>query len=64
MIVQINLNVKCQFCGNNKDSQFYVMPIENKTKDGSYFSKSRFKIVCKKCNSKQIVKCKVEKEIQ
>lgn len=63
MIVKLNLNVTCKFCGNNKDTGFYVMPVEEVTKDGSYFSITRFKIVCKKCNSKQIVKCNIEKEI-
>lgn len=56
MILKINLNLKCNFCGNKDDTKFYVMPVEEKTIDGSFFSNTMYEVVCKLCSTKKIIK--------
>ena len=61
MILKVNLNLKCKFCGNADDNYFYVMPKEEKTLDGKYLSVDTYEIACKKCRQKEIFRFKIEK---
>lgn len=49
MIVKLKLTVNCKLCGNKDDRKFYVMPKEEKVKDGVHFSATDYKVVCKLC---------------
>lgn len=49
MQINLTLTIKCELCGNTKDEDFYVMPVEKKVKDGTIFSFTEYKIVCKRC---------------
>ena len=53
--MNIIFNIKCTLCGNEKDSEFYTMPVEETVKDGKVFSFTKFDIVCKNCNQKHIL---------
>ena len=60
MQVKLNLNIKCNFCGNNEDEQFYIMPKEEEAMDGKYFSATEYSFVYKKCKHKKNIKISIE----
>lgn len=58
----LTFNIKCQFCGNEKDDEWYFMPQEMKVMDGKVYSLTRYDLVCKKCNTKHLLELKFNKE--
>lgn len=60
MILNLTLTIRCKLCGNIKDSNYYTMPVEKKVKDGSYFSFTEYKVVCKICGQSHILKTTLE----
>ncbi|HSG32660.1 MAG TPA: hypothetical protein VLB82_14080 [Thermodesulfobacteriota bacterium] len=62
MILKVNLNLKCRFCGNDNDKDFYVMPVEEKTLDGKYLSVNKYKFACKKCKQTEVFKFNIQRE--
>lgn len=51
MLVKLNLTVKCKLCSNKDDRKFYIMPKEEKVKDGIHFSTTEYRLVCKLCGN-------------
>lgn len=48
----LNFKIKCLLCGNRKDTDFYIMPLDEKVKSGDYIrSNTKFRIQCKKCGT-------------
>lgn len=42
--------IKCLLCGNRRDEDFYIMPLDEKTISGDYVrSNTKYRIQCKKC---------------
>ena len=59
MQIKLKISLKCNFCGNTDDNQFYFMPVEEKTLDGAYFSLMKYNVVCKKCKVKKIIEVNI-----
>ena len=59
----LTFNIKCQFCSNENDNEFYFMPQEMRVMDGKIYSLTRYDLVCKKCNTKHLLELKFNKEI-
>ena len=57
----LTFNIKCQFCGNEDDNEFYFMPQEMNVMDGKVYSFTRYDLVCKKCNTKHLLELKFNK---
>ena len=57
----LTFNIKCQFCGNEKDDEFYFMPQEMRVMDGVVFSLTKYDLVCKKCSTKHLLELSFNK---
>jgi len=57
----LTFSIKCQFCGNENDNEFYFMPQEMKVMDGKIFSLTKYDLVCKKCNTRHLLELKFNK---
>ena len=57
----LTFNVKCQFCGNSSDNEWYFMPHEMKVMDGKIYSSTKYDLLCKKCNTKHLLELTVKK---
>jgi hypothetical protein len=60
--MKLTFNIKCQFCGNESDNEWYFMPQEMKVMDGMIYSLTRYDLVCKKCNTKHLLELTFKKE--
>lgn len=48
----LTFKVKCDLCNNKKDTDFYVIPLDEQTKSGDYIHSVRnFRMQCKRCGA-------------
>ena len=48
--MKLNFGMTCRFCGNKKDSNFYIMPMKEKVGMNDFVnSTDKYEIKCKQC---------------
>ena len=57
----LTFSIKCQFCSNENDGEWYFMPKEMQVMDGIVYSYTKYDLVCKKCNTKHDLELKFNK---
>lgn len=59
--MQLTFSIRCTFCANRNDNDFYFMPLTQKVLDGEVLLHTHYSIVCKKCGQKQLLRLLIDR---